>query len=330
VRAVAYIRVSDVSQIDGHSLDAQERLFHQFCQNKVWTPGYLYREEGRSAHSDSLSRRPVLRQLLEDTAQGKFDVVVVHTLDRWARNTRLALETLGLLAKHNVGLVSITENLDYSTPQGKLFTNMLAGLAEFYSDMLGLHVQKRVGERALQGLHLGGIPFGYGCCWQSLNGERKRLCDPEHAGGVHIIDRESQAVREMFQRYATGTATLAQLALWLNDQGLRTRNTRKLPGPDGMLTAGPRLFTTAPVRGILHNPFYAGLVKHKDELFQGSHQALISKETFDLVETNLRKNSGRSRTLAQHPEREYLLKGLIRCAFCGMPMWAQTYVSQQR
>jgi hypothetical protein len=125
----------------------------------------------------------------------------------------------------------------------------------------------------------------------------------------------------MFKGYATGTATLAKLAAWLNDQGFRTRNTKKLPGPDGLLTSGPRLFTTASVKVILHNPFYAGLVKHNDELYQGAHEPLISQETFHLVEANLRKNSGRSRTLAPHPEREYLLKGLIRCAYCLMPIW---------
>ena len=134
----------------------------------------------------------------------------------------------------------------------------------------------------------------------------------------------------MFRSYATGTATLAGLAIWLNDQGFRTRNNKKLAGPDGLLTAGPRLFTTASVRGILHNPFYAGLVKHREEVFQGSHEGLISKETFDLVQVTLRKNSGRSRTLAPRPEREYLLKGIIRCAYCLMPMWAQTYQSGQR
>jgi site-specific DNA recombinase len=134
----------------------------------------------------------------------------------------------------------------------------------------------------------------------------------------------------MFQRYSTGTATLATLALWLNDQGFRTRNNKKLPGPDGVLVAGPILFTTASIRSILHNPFYAGLTKHKGELFPGAHEPLVTRETYDLVQTNLRKNSGRSRTLQSHPEREYLLKGLIRCVYCGMPMWAQTYVSQQR
>ncbi|PKH45869.1 hypothetical protein CVH13_01345, partial [Dehalococcoides mccartyi] len=59
----------------------------------------------------------------------------------------------------------------------------------------------------------------------------------------------------------------------------------------------------------------------------GAHEALISQELFDLVQLTLRKNSGRSETLKALPEREYLLKGLVRCSHCGMPMWAQTYKS---
>ena len=92
----------------------------------------------------------------------------------------------------------------------------------------------------------------------------------------------------------------------------------------------PLYLVTASIRGILHNPFYAGLVKHKDEVYQGSHKGLVPLETFDLVQVTLKKNSGRSKTLAPSPEREYLLKGIIRCAFCMMPMWAQTYQSGQR
>ncbi len=65
MKAVAYIRVSDVSQVDGHSLDAQERLFRQYCESKRWTLVRVYREEDRSAHSDSISKRPILRQLVD-------------------------------------------------------------------------------------------------------------------------------------------------------------------------------------------------------------------------------------------------------------------------
>jgi hypothetical protein len=94
--------------------------------------------------------------------------------------------------------------------------------------------------------------------------------------------------------------------------------------------SGPRLFTGDSVKVILHNPFYAGLARHKEELNPGPHEALVSQQTFDLVQANLRKNSGRSKTLAPHPEREYLLKSIIRCGYCLMPMWSQTYKSGYR
>ncbi len=58
MKAVAYIRVSSESQVEGHSLDAQERLFYECCRNKGWTPVRVYREEGKSAHADTIRKRP--------------------------------------------------------------------------------------------------------------------------------------------------------------------------------------------------------------------------------------------------------------------------------
>jgi site-specific DNA recombinase len=327
MRSVAYLRVSDPSQVEGHSLDAQERLFYELCKNRGWEPVKVYREEGRSAFVEAIARRPVFRQLLEDAAKEEFDEVVVHTLDRWSRNLRVMLESLAILAKHNVSLVSITENLDRSSPEGRLTGNLLGTVAEFASESLGRHISKALDQRAHEGKHTGGIPFGYQSCWVEESGGRRARCVPEHPGGIHVHDREGPAVTELFRRYASGTTTLSQLASWLNGEGFRTRNTKKLPDPDGHLMAGPRLFTTASVRGILHNPFYTGKVSYKRKLMPGAHQALVGQEVFDLVQATLRKNSGRSETLHPKPEREYLLKGIIRCAYCGMPMWAQTYNS---
>ena len=75
---------------------------------------------------------------------------------------------MATLARKHVALVSITENIDYSTDQGKLMTIMLAGFAEYFSNSLGTHIKKGIGERALQGRPLGGIPFGYSPCWEGL------------------------------------------------------------------------------------------------------------------------------------------------------------------
>ena len=55
-----------------------------------------------------------------------------------------ALESLATLARHDVALVSITENIDYSKDQGKLMTIMLAGFAEYFSNTLGTHIKKGI------------------------------------------------------------------------------------------------------------------------------------------------------------------------------------------
>ena len=326
MRAADYSRVSDAGQVEAHSLDAQERLFRELCKSRGWDPVGVYREEGKSANVDSIKKRPAFKQLLEDARQHRFDVVVVHTLDRFARNLRVMLEPLAVLGQNGVGLVSITENLDYSSPQGRLVTQMMGSIAEFYSGQLGIHVKKGIGERAHQGRHLGGLPFGYQPCYE----KGQLRCDQEHPGGVHVVPEEAGALRELSCRYAAGTTTLSQLASWLNGLGLRTRNMHKPPSPDGNPVGGPRMFTVASVRGILHNPFYTGKVKHRDQLLPGAHESLVSHEVFDAVQTAMKRNSGRSRTLDPRPEREYLLKGLIRCAHCLMPMWAQTYNNGHR
>ena len=119
-RVAVYTRVSDPSQVEGHSLEAQERLFYELCKARGWEPVGVYREEGRSAHSEAIAKRPVFKKLLEDSGKGLFDVVVVHSIDRWSRNLRVTLDSLSILARNNVAIISITENIDYTTPQGKL------------------------------------------------------------------------------------------------------------------------------------------------------------------------------------------------------------------
>lgn len=173
MKAVAYIRVSDSSKVDGRSLDAQERLFRELRKSRDWNPGNIHWEEGKSSHVDSISKRPVFCQLLDDSANNQFDVVVVHTLDRWSRNLKVTIESINRLTANNVPFVSITENIDWSNPQGRLFAQMLGAFAEYYVGALSTDVKNGKSEQAHKGLHLGGIPFGYGSCWEGPKGDRQ-------------------------------------------------------------------------------------------------------------------------------------------------------------
>ena len=96
-------------------------------------------------------------RLLQEAKQGKFDIVVVHTLDRWARNIgvrRLALQWLG---ECKTGFASVREDFDYTSPNGRMLMNMLGAYAEFFSDQLAVHVRKAQRHRASLGLPIGPV-----------------------------------------------------------------------------------------------------------------------------------------------------------------------------
>ena len=203
----------------------------------------------------SIAKRPVFKQLMDDASRCKFDVVVVHTLDRWSRDLRVSLEAIRILDKHQVEPVSIMENLDRSTPGGRMSANIFGVMAEFYSENLATHVKKGQQQRAMEGRHTGGIPSGYDSCWKKVEGRREPVCNENHPRGVHVHETEGPAVAEMFKRYAKGTTALAQEASRLNEAGFRTWTMHRAAGGAGYVAATPRLFTTASIRVISTTPF---------------------------------------------------------------------------
>ena len=319
MRVVGYFRVSDEEQVEGFSLDAQRRAFYEFCAQKGWEVVGSYDEEGHSAWLESSAKRPVFRRLLDDAQSDKFDVVATHTLDRFSRNLRVMLDAFHVLSQNNVTYVSMTQDIDYSTPEGKLFMTMLGAFAQYFSDALSGHTKKGMRERAMQGLFNGEPPFGYERCDAVCYG-----IDEGHTG-CHVEWEKAQAVVEMFQRYANGVESMSTLAAWLNEQGFRTKSKKPQVIMGEVVEGDGRRFTNYSVRDMLKNRFYLGEVRHKEEHFAGRHQGLISEELFETVRERMAKNRSRrsvsGNVKSEHP---HLLTGLLRCHECGTELWSQT------
>ena len=174
-RAAAYVRVSSEEQTEGFSLDAQERAIDGYCRDHGYDIVARYRDEGQQRPQ----RRP--DQATRFSAHAgrcrgrRFDVVIVHKLDRFARNLRVTLDTLDRLERAGVGFVSISENMDFATPDGASHAvSMMGALGQFYSDNLSHETKKGKAERKAQGLYNGLLPFGV-----TTDGR-----------GVPILDRE--------------------------------------------------------------------------------------------------------------------------------------------
>lgn len=161
MRPAIYTRVSNRDQADGFSLDAQERLCREYCASEGWPEPVVYTDAGRSAFSDSIKKRPAFARLLAAAEAREFDVVVVHKLDRFARNQETALREFRLLAKHGVLFVSISDRgYDFTSPLGKMVFGFLAGMAEYYSSNLGAEAKKGLEQRKLAGYPSPSRPYG--------------------------------------------------------------------------------------------------------------------------------------------------------------------------
>ena len=319
MRAAGLFRVSDEDQVDGYSLDAQRRNFFEFCQRKGWDGMKTYTEEGRSAWGESIDRRPVFRSMLNDSGLNQFDVVVVDTFDRFSRNMLVTMEAFKILTDNHVAFACVKQDLDYSTPEGRLFMVMLGGFAQYFSDNLSGHTKKGMKERAKQGMFNGEPPWPYERCTPECFG-----IDETHTG-CHVDPEKGRILVELFERYATGTYSQASLAEWLNGLGFRTKGRRRKDSLGREIRDAARKFTGSSIRDLLNNPFFVGMVRYKGELFPGRHQPLVDPKLFEKVQLQSQENrSRRSSGGRQKTENAHLLTGLIRCYECGTPLWSQT------
>ena len=292
--AALYARVSTQEQVEGYSLDAQVRDFRVLAESRGWEVYREYLEQGKSAHVDDVNKRPVFKEAIEDALAGKYDVLVVHKIDRFSRRRRITDEYFDKLSKAGVGFFSIKEQMDFSTPMGTFALGMLGGLAQLYSDNLGEETRKGLAERRAQGLYCGPLPFG------AVKGE----------DGIPVPNPETlRGLVMAFEAAAKGKSD-RQVAQLMNAHGYRTVGNRG---------GGP--FTKDTVRGLLPNRFYIGeLPEGKDSWIPGKHEPIIHPSLFQQVQAVRAKKRPR-RSPIRRDTPTYSLSGLIRCVHCEGPMW---------
>ncbi|MDE6302608.1 MAG: recombinase family protein, partial [Clostridia bacterium] len=246
------------------------------------------------------------QEMIADAQQREFQLVVVHRMDRWARNVDDARYYKKYLKRYGIKIVSAIEEFD-ETPEGEFFELMSMGMAELYSKKLARECVAGKIANAREGkIHGGTPPLGYTV-----------------KGKFYVIDEtEVDAVKIIFDLFLKGYG-YRYIRDYLNSNGYRHS--------DG------RLFTNH-FYDILRNRKYIGEYIYnrsatKDEngkrnnhnskptkeiiCIAGGMPQIIDTATFYKVQAILderRGNHNYART------RKYLLSGLIRCAQCGRAM----------
>lgn len=225
LKAVAYCRFSSEMQRD-ESIDAQLAAIREYATRNNMTLIHEYIDRAKSATTD---QRPAFLQMIKDSGKDKFDVIIIHKLDRFSRDKYDSVVYKRKLRLNNIQLHSVTEHLDGS-PESIILESLLEGMAEYYSKNLARETMKGLTENAKKGLSTGGKPpLGF-----IRNPETKKL---------EIHEHEAECVRLVFEMVLEGYS-YRDVIVELNERGHKTR--------------GGRPFAVNSIYSLLRNEKYRG------------------------------------------------------------------------
>lgn len=204
---IGYVRCSTEEQARGGlGLADQEARIRAHCVARGMALDELIVDAGASGKS---LERTGLRALLERIQRGEVGTVIVLRLDRLTRRTRDLLELVeGAFARQGVELVSLSEQLDTSTPAGRLMLTLLGALAQMERELIADRTRAALAVKRERGDRLGGTPLGFD---SGASGD-----------GLAANQGELRAVRTILQRREEGAAFRA-IAQELRAAGVPTK-----------------------------------------------------------------------------------------------------------
>ena len=323
-KCVIYIRVSSERQVQGFSLDGQKRELIEYAKAKGLEVAEIYVEEGKSGKS--IEGRDEFQRMMSDVTKQDSDVgyILVFKLSRFGRNTRDILNSLNILNKYGINLLTKEEGIDSSNNMGSLMITILGTVAEMERENIITQTMLGREEKSRQGGWCGGFaPFGYDL-------QNERLVKNEYAYIVEMI----------FDKYVHENIGIKGIVDYLN------KNRIKKPVPKNKEFFQFTDWSTHTIKGILDNPIYTGYIvfgrrrtvecinentgemeyklRKQDEKNyiwsdEQSHEPIISKEIFDMAQQKRKNRACRgNRQIGQTPK--HLLSGLLKCPECGSGM----------
>jgi DNA invertase Pin-like site-specific DNA recombinase len=284
----AYARVSTPRQGEkGVSLVEQRSAIERYARQHELTITKWFEERESASHTG----RPAFNDMLRLLRLRKVQGVVIHKIDRTARNMQDWAD-VGKLVDAGVEIHFASENVDLQTVGGRLSADIQAVVAAHYSRNLREEVKKGLYGRLKQGFYPFRAPIGYRDCGSA----KPKVPDPARA----------PLLVEAFMLYRTGRWALPALAEELYRRGLRNLN-------GGIVTVNG-------LATILKNPFYMGLIRivKTGQTFASNHEPLVTSEVFGDVQAMLAgKRVDRSKS------HVFTYSRIVRCKSCNYSLIAE-------
>ena len=293
-RCAIYTRKSteDGLEQDFNSLDAQREACEAYIKSQKHEGWKLLRDHyDDGGISGGTMVRPALQRLLDEVRAGRVDIIVVYKVDRLTRALSDFAKMVELFDAHDVSFVSVTQQFNTTTSMGRLTLNVLLSFAQFEREVTAERIRDKIAASKKRGMWMGGlVPLGYDAIDKKLV----------------INETEAGTVRTLFRLYLE-LGNVRRVKEEADRLGLRT----KLRALKNDRQSGGGSFTRGHLYRLLSNPVYVGEVTHKGEHYDGAHDAIIDRETWDAVQAQLKLNASdrRNATNAKSPS---LLTGLLQ------------------
>lgn len=280
-RYFSYVRVSTQRQGEsGTSLTEQQSAIERYAARYDLPIIRKYEERETAAKAG----RPVFLEMLKQLRRGATDGVIIHKIDRSARNLKDWAD-LGSLIDAGLEVHFAAESLDLNSRGGRLSADIQAVVAADFIRNLREEVKKGFYGRLKQGLYPMPAPLGY---LDQGKGQPKTL-HPVYA----------PLIRKSFELYATGCYSIGTLLKEMTRRGLRNKN------------GNPVSKNT--FNDLLKNQFYTGLIRiaKTGETYRGRHEPVVSMKLFERVQAVM---SGK--TNDKQTAHFFVFRGLAACAGC--------------
>jgi site-specific DNA recombinase len=302
IRCATYARESDSDGMEHliTSVEAQVAACMNFIKSHTDVGWVLlpesYVDEG---YSGATTNRPAFHQLKQDIIDKKIDMVVVYRFDRLARSVTDNIFFDEFLRLHGVEAISVTEGFDKSTALGTMSRYTAMVHAQYERDLISERTANKIAISKRAGLWMGGsIPLGY-------NAVCKQLV---------INSEEAKIVRFIFNCFIK-TTSVTTVVKEAQSKGYRTKSRKTASGVKGGKTIDKGV-----VYHILHNKLYIGKIVHKDKVYDGKHEAIISYEQWKQVQDILKENCVNYPVHKKEWKTPAYLSGLMTCGECNSGM----------
>src|ERR1700730_16967027 len=147
--AAVYVRTSTADKQD---TTAQENELRVLVEARGWKIYKVYRDHG---YSGTKASRPALDEMWSDCKRGRIQVVCVWSVDRFGRSLKNLIESLEELHRLRIDFVSLKQDLDSTSPSGKLLFQLLGAFAEFEHQLIRSRIVSGMAAARAKGRHVG-------------------------------------------------------------------------------------------------------------------------------------------------------------------------------